>query len=118
MYCPSSVKLVRVYETQRSIKIMLEYCDGGNLGKYIRNKHLFSLIDAKVLAAQLLLTIDLMEKLNIIHRDIKPENILLSTSEEGRFTIGESKKIRVDLFDVKLADYGYAIYLPPKKESD
>lgn len=54
-----------------------------------------------------------MEKLNIIHRDIKPENILLSTSEEGSFTIGEGKKIRADLFDLRLADFGYAIFLPP-----
>lgn len=42
--------------------MMLEYCDGGNLGKYIRNKHYFSLLDAKVVTAQLLLSIDYMEK--------------------------------------------------------
>lgn len=59
-----------------------------------------------------------MEKLNIVHRDIKPENILLTSNEDGKFTLGDGKKLRLDLFDLRLADFGYAIHLPPKKESD
>jgi serine/threonine protein kinase len=52
-----------------------------------------------------------MDKLEIVHRDIKPENILVSTNEQGKFRIGEDKKNRVELLDIKLADFGYAIRL-------
>lgn len=47
--------------------------------------------------AQLLLTLDFMEKKGLIHRDLKPENIMFNSRDEG-------------ILDIRLADFGYSTY--------
>jgi calcium-dependent protein kinase len=51
--------------------------------------------DARVIAAQILLVLDYMSRLNMVHRDLKPENILLNSKKEKDF-------------DIRVADFGYA----------
>ena len=92
------VRLDKVYETEKNIQLLLEYCSAGNLGKLIRDQTRVTEVAAKTIAAQLLLTIDLMEKFDIVHRDLKPENQ------------GLLKRI-VQVPDIKIADLGYAIKL-------
>lgn len=50
-----------------------------------------------MITAQILLTIDFMNRKGIIHRDMKPENILIN------------KKVKSKVFDIRLADFGFAI---------
>lgn len=52
--------------------------------------------------AQLLLSIDFMNRMNIIHRDLKPENILLNSKEKG-------------VYDARIADFGFAIKADSKE---
>ncbi len=58
----------------------------------------FSEEEAKLMMAQLLLTIDFMSRKGIVHRDLKPENILLNSSSPG-------------VFDIRIADFGFAEFL-------
>ena len=51
--------------------------------------------DVRVIAAQILLVLDYMNRLKIVHRDLKPENILLNSRKEKDF-------------DIRIADFGYA----------
>jgi serine/threonine protein kinase len=64
------------------VKILLEYVNGGTLGQLIRKQISLSEEQIKLIAAQLLLAVDFMERKKIIHRDLKPENILVHLSEE------------------------------------
>lgn len=54
--------------------------------------------DIRTVCAQILLTLDFMNRKGIIHRDLKPENILLNSKENG-------------VFDVRIADFGYATFV-------
>ena len=109
------VRLDKVYETEKNIQLLLEYCSAGNLGKLIRDQTRVTEVAAKTIAAQLLLTIDLMEKFDIVHRDLKPENILIKVAldpQHGVVEFGQGllKRI-VQVPDIKIADLGYAIKL-------
>ncbi len=53
-----------------------------------------------------MLTIDFMHKRNIVHRDIKLDNILIKKVEDG------------ESFDVKIADFGLARFMPPKDKAN
>ena len=75
--CGQVVRIERIYETERNIQLLLEFCTGGNLGRLIREHQSVSEFAAKAIAAQLLLTVHLMERFDIVHRDLKPENILI-----------------------------------------
>jgi len=39
--------------------------------------------EIRLIASQLLLTVDFMERKRIVHRDLKPENILVHISEDS-----------------------------------
>lgn len=52
--------------------------------------------DAKIIIAQILLTIDYFERRGIIHRDLKPENILLTKTEDLEN-------------EIMIADFGFAL---------
>jgi serine/threonine protein kinase len=51
------------------------------------------------------LTIDFMHKRNIVHRDIKLDNILISKVEDG------------ESYDIKIADFGLARFMPPSNKA-
>ncbi len=53
--------------------------------------------DSRMIIAQLLLTLDFMERKKIIHRDLKPENILLHSKCKG-------------IYDIRIADFGFACF--------
>lgn len=75
--CAMIPKIVRIHETAKEVKIVMEYIPGEPLSKMIKGKMVFSERDIRLLATQLLLSVDLMSKLNIVHRDIKPQNIMM-----------------------------------------
>ena len=52
---------------------------------------------------QLLLTIDFMHKRKMVHRDIKLDNILVKKIEDE------------ESFDVKVADFGLARFMPDEE---
>ena len=124
--CGSIVQLLKIYETKNSVKLKLEYLNGGTLGNLIRSERQVSEKEIRLIASQLLLTVDFMERKRIVHRDLKPENILVHISEDSE-EIEENKDLDVELtpninsfspqlgsqdfsskFDIRVADFGFA----------
>jgi serine/threonine-protein kinase ULK/ATG1 len=84
------------------IYMMLEYCDGGDLTKYIRhypkkNRITMEEKDVKVIAKQIMNGLKYMHSLGIVHRDLKPQNILIKSEGDNKI--------------IKIADFGFARFL-------
>ena len=94
---PHIVKFVKSFEDSNRIYIVMEYMEGGELFKKLKNyiqdnRGLEESLVAKYIL-QLTEAIEYLHGLNIIHRDIKPENILLSTDHNH----------------IKLCDFGWSV---------
>jgi serine/threonine protein kinase len=133
--CGSIVQLLKIYETKNSVKMMLEYVNGGTLGNIIRSQRQVSEKEIRLIASQLLLTVDFMERKRILHRDLKPENVLVHISEDSEEA--ENKDEMMELapnqayfspqlgcqdfsskLDVRIADFGYAERITKAAEFD
>lgn len=78
-------------ESKNNYYIIFEYCAGGDLEKFMKDKKTIDLNDALYLMSQIKDAYRYLLSQNILHRDIKLENILLE-SKEG--------------MEVKLSDFG------------
>ncbi|CAN8011128.1 unnamed protein product [Ixodes pacificus] len=73
------VELIDFQWNQHFIYLIMEYCSGGDLHRYIRaNKRLRESIVRKFLQ-QLAKALQVLQEHNIAHMDLKPQNILLSS---------------------------------------
>lgn len=55
----------------------MEYLPGGDLMNLLISRDILSEEESKFYAAELVLAIESVHKLNCMHRDIKPDNILI-----------------------------------------
>ena len=84
---PNILQLIDVVQAKGNIYILLEYCNGGDLSKYIKssednnNYRYFS---------QIFSGLEYLYKNNVLHRDIKPQNILIHNN------------------NIKISDFGFA----------
>ena len=78
MKCPNIISLKDFKKTKNHYYIVLEYCNGGDLKKYLQdNQHPLNEFYIQKIIQQLAPAIEYMHSNNIIHRDLKLENILL-----------------------------------------
>ena len=63
------------------ISLILEYGQGGTLGKMIKEQRFLSEVQAREYFYQILKAIDYCHTQDIIHRDLKPENIIFSDTD-------------------------------------
>lgn len=96
-YCGNIIKLLKIYESDKYLNLLLEFQEGGTLGDMLEKQVKVSEEDTRMIVAQLLLTLDFMSRKNIIHRDLKPENILLHSRKQG-------------VYDIRIADFGFAVF--------
>ncbi|KAF6810708.1 hypothetical protein CSOJ01_06152 [Colletotrichum sojae] len=89
---PNIVRYIEHLEwDNRLLIIIMEYVDGGDLGKLITNRGALQEKSVQQMAAQLLSALAHLHENHITHRDVKPDNILISS---------------LSPFDVKLTDFG------------
>ncbi|CAG9323222.1 unnamed protein product [Blepharisma stoltei] len=91
---PYIVNILRVYESEDCVHLVLDYVEGGELYQTILHKSKFSERKVAKFANKFLQLMVFMQEKNIVHRDLKPENILLVN------------KNRITNF--KLCDFGFA----------
>nr|XP_034838740.1 serine/threonine-protein kinase ULK3-like [Maniola hyperantus] len=82
----------------RNIYIIMEYCCGGDLSKYI---HRYGRVPEKQLLyflQQLASALKFLREKGVVHMDLKPHNLLLHKGSEGKYML-------------KVADFGFAQHM-------
>ena len=77
---PNIIKIYEVFESQRSLYIVMEECKGGELFdriiEHIESKKMYSEKDAAEMIRQVMSAVEYCHNNGICHRDLKPENLL------------------------------------------
>eukprot|EP00249_Psilotum_nudum_P024259 c29136_g1_i4 orf=319-1134(-) len=98
---PNIVRLNEIIEAGNGIFLVLEYCAGGDLARYIQRHGRVTEATARNFMQQLGAGLKALHVSNLIHRDLKPENVLLSTCDDDAI--------------LKIADFGLARPLGPEE---
>eukprot|EP00128_Syssomonas_multiformis_P007009 Colp12_sorted_trinity150504_noHs@18134 len=101
------VKLYDVLRAPNALFLVMEYCNAGDLSKYIKRNGKLSEDETKHFFQQLAAGLEFMRAHDIIHRDLKPQNILLS--DGAKKDPADPRYLSITL---KIADFGFARYLP------
>ena len=97
---PNVVKLIDIRATENHYYLILEYCNGGDLSTFRKQKGgLVDELSVKFLVKQIVEGLNEVYNKNAIHRDIKLSNILLSYPNE------ESRKNGKPI--AKIGDFGF-----------
>lgn len=88
---PFITRMWGTFQDCKSIFMVMDYIEGGELFTLLRRSRTFPNQVAKFYSAEVLLALEYLHSKNIIYRDLKPENILLTRSGH-----------------IKLADFGFA----------
>jgi len=89
-------RLIDFFTDEKHYYVVLEYLDGGELFDRIVKKTYYSEKEARDLVFTVLKAIKFVHDNSIVHRDLKPENLLLASRDDDS--------------DIKVADFGFAIY--------
>ncbi|XP_044789246.2 serine/threonine-protein kinase ULK3 isoform X3 [Bubalus bubalis] len=84
-----------------NIYLIMEFCAGGDLSRFIHTRRILPEKVARVFMQQLASALQFLHERNISHLDLKPQNILLSSLEKPH---------------LKLADFGFAQHMSPRDE--
>ncbi|KAL4613208.1 serine/threonine-protein kinase ULK3 isoform X2 [Arapaima gigas] len=95
---PHIVQLKDFQWDSENIYLILEWCSGGDLSRFIHSRRLLPEGVARRFLQQIACALQFLHERNISHLDLKPQNILLSGSV------------------LKLADFGFAQYMSPWDE--
>ena len=100
---PNIVSLHAVFETDRELRLIVDYVSGGELFDRIVKRRYYSEREACQVVGSLLSAVAFLHSKNIIHRDIKPENILIASEDNDT--------------DIRLSDFGLAkIFEEPNED--
>ena len=81
------------FQTQANLFFVLDYCAGGELFFHLGKVGRFTEERSMFYAAQIILALEYVHKMDVIYRDLKPENVLLDEHGNVRLTdFGLSKE--------------------------
>ena len=79
---PNVIKILKIMEDSKTIYIIMEYCQNGELFNRIVQKQHLNENEAAFFYYQLINGLEYIHQNNIAHRDLKPENLLLTKDDE------------------------------------
>ncbi|XP_059145351.1 ribosomal protein S6 kinase alpha-5-like, partial [Physella acuta] len=99
---PNIVQLIDVMVDDYHTYIVMELLKGGELLARLRQKKVFTEVEASELMWKLVKAVEFMHSRGVVHRDLKPENLLF---------VDKSEKA-----ELKIVDFGFAT-MNPKNET-
>uniref|UniRef100_A0A8C9HLW5 Protein kinase domain-containing protein n=1 Tax=Piliocolobus tephrosceles TaxID=591936 RepID=A0A8C9HLW5_9PRIM len=115
---PHIVKTMKVLETKEKIIQIMEYCDGGDLITYVRNKLYLDEQNALYFFRKIVEGLKYMHNNNIAHRDLKPENIFLCKkvlSQKEKTLVKIGKLPVCTEYELKIGDFGACCFTGKNK---
>lgn len=108
---PFIIRMWGTFQDSRSVFMIMDYIEGGELFTLLRKSQRFPNPVAKFYAAEVCLALEYLHSHNIIYRDLKPENILLDKNGHIKLTdFGFSKEVK----DVTYTLCGTPDYIAPE----
>jgi len=92
---PFIIRLHSAFQSPDKLYMVMEFCEGGELYRYLKHVHRLPELSMKFYSLELILVLEFLHSNRIIFRDLKPENILLKA--DGH---------------IKVADFGLAKKFP------
>ena len=91
------------FQDQNYLYLGMEFLPGGDLMSLLMAKDILPEQDARFYAAEIVLAIESVHKLDCIHRDLKPDNVLIDADGHIKLSdFGLSKKLDIKLIDNNL----------------
>lgn len=113
---PNILKLYEVYETESTIYLVTELCEGGELFFHITKKSFLTEEEAAIIMRQIFSAVAYCHENKICHRDLKPENFLLKYEDDIKsikmIDFGLSKKLKED--EILTQPNGTPFYIAPE----
>ena len=91
------IRLLETFETAKYYLIVMEFCPGGDLLKYVKKRRWLEERKVKFIFKQIMLGVLYMHRQGVVHRDLKLDNILLDS--HGNVKISDfsvSRRIQPD----------------------
>ncbi|EGR30075.1 protein kinase domain protein [Ichthyophthirius multifiliis] len=107
---PNIVQFIDFSETYNNIYFFLEYCNGKDLQKCLKEKTRLSEEESLIISQQIANGCQYLYQKAIFHRDLKPENILIHNGIAKIADFGFSKAINYDMRDT--ANSGTSVGTP------
>ncbi|KAJ3442547.1 non-specific serine/threonine protein kinase [Anaeramoeba flamelloides] len=92
---PFLIGLRYSFQTQEKLYMVLDYAPGGELFYHLQNNGKFTEDRTRLYAAEMVLGLEHLHKMDIIYRDLKPENLLID--EGGHIKITDFGLVKTDL---------------------
>lgn len=77
---PNLLDVQKIYSDKNKTYIITDYCDGGDLGKYIKSKKKLQEHDAIRMIKEIIKGYESLYALGVVHRDLKPANIFFKNT--------------------------------------
>ncbi len=103
--CENIVKLYDVIKTPRHYYLVMEFCNGGDLGKLLKKSKRFDEHIVQNIVYQIANGLKVLHQNHIIHRDLKLSNFLLKSTPTKTYV-------------VKIADFGFATVLASGQDAE
>lgn len=101
LHHPNVVQLFEVIETDRTLHLVMEYANGGEVFDYLVAHGRMKEREARTKFRQILSAVQYMHQKRIVHRDLKAENLLLDSG-----------------MNIKIADFGFSNEFTPGTKLD